>query len=96
MSDQRKGGPSSPKGVDAAGAERIRAATEPTVYAWAVWRDPDTTHGFRRVRMHLPMSLVLAHAVEDPRPADLLSRVVPNIELELVDERLLRGERWTR
>ena len=71
-------------------------ATEggPLVYAWAVWRD-EATGLYQRVRMHLPVSVALAHAVGPTPPLDGISRVVPQIERDLLSETLNRGARWT-
>ncbi len=69
------------------------AGSGPLVYAWAVWRDPVTAL-YERRRMHLPLSVVLAHAI-GPAPAqDVISRVIPQIELDLLGEPFKRGARW--
>lgn len=66
----------------------------PTVYCWAMWREG--AHGFRRVRAHVPLAVVLQHAVSAPNPPDLFSRVVGGIAGELAGETVQRGDRWTR
>lgn len=69
------------------------ADDDPLVYAWAIWRDP-TTGLYRRARMHLPVDVVIEYAVGGPSDPDLVSRVVPQIERDLVSETLNRGIRW--
>lgn len=69
------------------------ASLDPTrVYAWAIWRDASGL--YHRARMHLPLEVVHRYAV-GPLPApDLMSRVVPQIERDLVSETVQRGARW--
>lgn len=64
------------------------------VYVVAFWHDGP--HGHRRVRAHIPLDVVLRHAVSEPTAPDLLSRVVGSIETDLRAEAVLRGVPWER
>lgn len=75
------------------GERRAAAAIDPIVYGWAIWRGRNGL--FHRVRMHVPVRVVLDHAIGDPAAEDLLGHVGAQIERDLNSEAVKRGVRWT-
>lgn len=87
--DERDAAPTCVEGVAIATDDAGRPVP---IYAWAIWREPSGM--YRRARMHPPLEVVLRHKVGEVAPPDFVSRVVPQIERDLVSETLNKGIRW--
>lgn len=69
------------------------AVSEPQWSAWAVLATP---RGWLRVRMVLPESVVLAHAVGEVSAPDTRASMVAQVTRDLVSDRLVDRRGWEK